>query len=189
MSRAVGRGAKRTRDASSAGARSAGHSSDADDSCVLPPELNEPRHASPLLLVPDSGALLPGDRVRSSSRAARARCPSTAAADATPDALSQALFSGRSNLRASLCTRRERSANRNGDNADASNNSASEGVRAQSANPGITADTTAATACGTCSITRAPVSSPTRAARDSSLYLNSDAFDMRHLIDVILDPL
>lgn len=184
----MGRGAKRTREETCAGARGAGHSSDADDSCVLPPELNELRQTSPLFVGQDSGALLSGDKVRNSSRAARARCPSTAAADATPDALSHALFSGRRSLRASLCTRRERRANRNGDNADASNNSARDGVRAQSASPGITAETTAATACGTCSITRAPVSRPTRAARDSSLYRNSDAFDIRHLIDVILDP-
>lgn len=189
MSRAVGRGAKRTRGARAGGG---GHSSEADDSCVLPPELKEPLQAAasvPFPAVCASPPPLPGDSVRSSSSAARARCPSAAAADAAPDARSQAFFSGSSSRLASRCTRRERSANRNGDTAAASNSSANAGVRTHSARPGTAADTTAATACGTCSITSAPVNRPTRAARDSSLYLNNEAFEMRQRIDVILDPL
>lgn len=128
-----------------------GHSSEVDDSCVLPPELNELRQA--LDSLPDGADVLPepfpGDKVRRSSSAARALCPSTAAAVATPDARSQALFSGNNRRRASLCTRRDRNANRNGEAADASSKSANDGVRAQSAKPGTAAEITAVTACGT----------------------------------------
>lgn len=161
---------------------------------MLPPELKELRQALvsdpfPEPETPFSPPSPPGVNVRSKSNAARARCPSAAAAEAAPDDRFHTLFSG-SNIRlASRCTRRERRANKNGDIAEASKSNAKAGVRALAAKPGTAADITAATACGTCNITNAPVKSPTRAARDSSLYRNNEALEILHRMDVILDPL